>query len=142
MDTHTERPLLADIREELGSLGVELHEMASARWELARLELKNDLQSAKRLVVVWLAMMVLTLTSLPLMAVSLAEVLDGFHGVARGGWLLIFACGLLILATVGGYAAWRRFRRKFVGLRETLEELHEDLLWFQETGGTKRAKET
>ncbi|MCG2685214.1 MAG: hypothetical protein L6306_16550, partial [Planctomycetales bacterium] len=28
--------------------------------------------------------------------------------------------------------AWRRFRWKFIGLRETMEELREDALWLKE----------
>ena len=36
MNNSTERPLLADVRTELGALGAELREMAAARWELAR----------------------------------------------------------------------------------------------------------
>ena len=63
------------------------------------------------------------------------KLLDGCGRIARGGWLLIFAGGLLILAVAGGYLAWRRFRRRFIGLRETLEELREDLLWLREEGG-------
>jgi hypothetical protein len=35
------------------------------------------------------------------------------------------------------FARWR-FRRRFVGLQETLEELREDLLWLRETGGLKQ----
>ena len=38
-------------------------------------------------------------------------------------WLLIFAGGLLLLAAASGYFAWRRFRQRIVGFSETLEEL-------------------
>jgi hypothetical protein len=139
MNDSTEQPLLGDLREELNALGDELRGMAAARWQLAQLELKADLQSAKRLAIVWLTAGVMALTSLPLLASSLAEMLDGRYGIARGLWLLIFGGGLLFLALVGGYLAWRRFRRRFIGLQETLEELREDLLWLQEKteGGRK-----
>lgn len=132
MSQSTERPLLSDIRTELGSLGAELGEMASARWELARLEIESDLRSARRLAVAWVAAVVMGLTSLPLVASGLAEWLNGWHGISRGAWLLIFAAGLLALAGLGGYLAWRRFRRNFVGLRETLEELREDAVWLKD----------
>jgi hypothetical protein len=132
MTDPTERPLLADIRSELGALGGELRGMASERWELARLELQADLRSFKRLAIAWLAAALMVLTSLPLLAVCLAEAMDGCGQIARGGWLLIFAGGLLLLALGGGYLAWRRFRRRFVGLQETLEELREDLVWLRE----------
>ena len=134
MKHSAERPLLADLRAELGALGGELREMAAARWELARLELEADLLSAKRLAIAWLAAAVMAIAALPLVAVCLAEALDGCGHIARGGWLLIFAGGLLILALAGSHLAWRRFRRRFVGLQETLEELREDLVWLQEKG--------
>ena len=60
---------------------------------------------------------------------ELQAALDGCAGIPRYGWLLIFAGGLLILALSGGYLAWRRFWRRFTGLRETMEELREDMLW-------------
>ena len=42
MTNSTEQPLLADVRRELRSLGVELREMAAARGELARLESRRS----------------------------------------------------------------------------------------------------
>jgi hypothetical protein len=131
----TQRPLLDDIRTELRALGDELREMAVERWELARLELQADLRSAKRLAIAWLAAAAMVLTALPVLAVCLAEALDGCGDIPRSGWLLIFAGGLPTLALGGGYLAWRRFRRRFVGLQETLEELREDMVWLQEKGG-------
>ena len=140
MKDPVERPLLADIRAELGAAGDELREMAVLRWELARLELQADLLAAKRLAIVWLAAAVMALTALPLVAVRLAEALDGCGQIARGDWLLIFAGGLLILALAGSYFAWRRFRRQFVGLQETLEELREDMVWLKEKAEGGRGK--
>jgi hypothetical protein len=130
------RPLLADVRNELRSLGGELREAIAARCELARLEIASDLLSAKRLAVAWIVALVMALTSLPLVAVWMAEVLSELTGIPRGGWLLGFAACLLLAAGVGGYLAWRRFHRNFLGLRETLEELREDMLWLQEHSGT------
>jgi hypothetical protein len=127
-----ERPLLADVREEINALKEELREMASARWELARLELAADLRAVKRLAVVWTATVVMSLSALPLAAVWAAETLSGCWGISRGHWLLMFAAGLLLAAVLGGYCAWRRFCRKFVGLRETIEELREDFVWLRE----------
>ena len=134
MTPSPEQPLLDDLRAELGSLGAELREMASARWELARLEIESDLRSAKRLAVCGLVAIVMSLTALPLAAAGLAEALDGCAGVSRAGWLLVFAAGLLLLAALVGHLAWRRFRRNFIGLSETLEELREDVLWMREKG--------
>ena len=138
MNNSPKHPLLSDVRAELGSLGGELREMASARLELARLEIESDLLSAKRLAVAWAVAGVMSLTALPLVAVCLAEVLAEHTDISRGGWLLILAAALLLLAALGGYLAWRRFRRNFLGLRETLEELREDVLWLKEKGGERK----
>jgi hypothetical protein len=132
MQDSPQSPLLADIRAEFNALGGELRELAAARWELARLELYADFLSAKRLALAWLTAAVMALTALPLLVVCLAEALDGCAGIARNGWLLIFGGGLLAVATAGGVLAWRRFRRRFVGLEETLEELREDMAWLQD----------
>ena len=75
-----------------------------------------------------------------MLAVCLADVLQGYGQVARAGWLLIFGAGLLLAAVVMVLLAWRRFRCRFVGLQETLEELREDLIWLREAGGKTDAK--
>jgi len=126
------RPLLADLRDELATLGEELREMAAARWQLARLELEADRQTLRSLVLSWLVALLMALTALPLLVVCLAEMLDGWQNVPRSVWLLGFGLGLLAFALLGGYLAWRRFRRQVVGLQETLEELREDLVWLRE----------
>jgi hypothetical protein len=135
MNHSPERPLLADVRAQLAALGGELREMAAAQWELARLEIAADLAASRRLAVVWIVAAVMSLTSLPLVAVWMADVLAELTGTARGGWLLGFAAALLFTSGLGGWLAWRRFRRNFVGLRETLEELREDVLWLKEGAG-------
>jgi hypothetical protein len=137
MSDPADKPLLADLRAALGSLGAELREAAAARWQLARLELAADLRSVRRLAVCWLAAGVVALAVVPLLAVALADALDGYGQISRGGWLLRLAAALLVAAGAGGWLAWRRFRRKFLGLRETLEELREDLLWLEEGGRRK-----
>ena len=138
MNDPAKRPLLADIRVELDAVAGELREMAAARWELARLELEADLRSVKRLAIAGLVAAVMALMALPLLAMCLADVLDGYGNIVRAGWLLIFGVGLLLTAVaVVLFARWR-FRRRFVGLQETLEELREDLLWLRETGGLKQ----
>jgi hypothetical protein len=131
------RPLLADVLAELNALRDDLREMVLARWELAQLEIESDVRAAKRLAVVWVAAVLMVLTSLPLVFVLLADVLAGCCGIPRFGWLLMFIAGLLTAAGAGSLLAWRRFRRSFVGLAETLEELREDLLWLREKAERK-----
>ncbi len=132
MNDTAERPLTAEVRERLAALGDELREACAARWELARLEINSDLRLLVRLAMVWSIAAVALLTALPLAAAALAEALAGCGGIGHGGWLLIFAAAGLILALGCGFCGWRRFRRKFVGLRETIEELHEDIAWLKE----------
>ncbi len=129
----TDHPLLADLRNELRGLSTDMREMLQLRWELVRLELQADLTHVKRLAIFWGAAAVMVLTALPLLAIYLAEKLDGWQGIARTGWLLIFGLALLGLSALVAYCAWRRFRRRFIGLQETLEELREDLEWAKET---------
>jgi hypothetical protein len=140
MNDPAQRPLFSDLGDELGALTAELREMAKARWELARLELQADLRSARQLAIAWLVSAVLTLTALPLLAAALAEALEGCAGIHRGVWLLIFAGALLVLALSAGYLAWRRFRRRYTGLRETLEELREDMVWLRESGRQQKGE--
>ncbi|MBN1396239.1 MAG: phage holin family protein [Pirellulales bacterium] len=131
MNETADRPLLAAVRERLSAIGGELRELAAARWELARLEIESDLRSLVRLAIFWSLAAAALLTALPLAAAALAEALDGRLGIGRPGWLLILAAVLLVMSLSGGYCAWRRFRRRFTGLRETLEELREDLVWLK-----------
>jgi len=125
-------PLFAGLRQELGGLSGELARWLKAHWELARLEIEADLSEARRLAVALVAAGVLGLAALPLLATALAWQLDGCAGLGFSGWLALFGVVLLLSAAVGGVLAWRRFRRRYSGLEETLEELREDLVWLGE----------
>ena len=107
MKDPADRPLLTNVREELDALIAELREMAAARWQLAQLELAADVQSARQLAIRWLVAAVMALTALPLLVVCLAEALDGYGGIPRAGWLLIFGGGLLLSAAAAALLAWR-----------------------------------
>jgi uncharacterized membrane protein YqjE len=127
-----DRSLLADLKAELSGLKADVGEMLQLRFELARLEIQADIGHLKRLVFVWGIAAVMALTSLPLLATCVAETLDGRLGIARSGWLLIFGLGLLCMAVICVYFGRLWFRRRFVGLQQTLEELREDLEWVKE----------
>jgi len=128
----TNRPLLADLQAEIRSLAADLREMLQLHWELARLEIQADIAHLKRLAFIWGVAAVMALTALPLLASALAETLDGWQGIARRGWLLIFGLTLLGIALISAYGCWLWFRRRFIGLQKTLEELREDLEWAKE----------
>ena len=126
------RPLLDDLKRELAGLGPAVREAAMLRWQLAMLELQADLAATRRLAIVLACAGVAALTALPLLAVALAEALDGWLGLARLGWLLVFGGGLLLGALAATALAWRRFRCTLTALTQTREELAEDLLWINE----------
>ena len=124
---------LADLKAELSGLKADLGEMLQLRWELARLEIQADLGHLKRLVFIWVVAAVTALTALPLFATCVADALDGRLGIARRGWLLIFGLGLLCTAVICVYIGRVWFRRRFIGLQQSLEELREDMDWVKET---------
>ena len=132
-----DRPLLADAKEEIARLGADLREMAGLRWQLVRLELQAGIGSVKRLAIALAVTVIMASTALPILAVWAAEFLGQRTKLTRSGWLLIFGLGLLAGAALTGWLAWRRFRRRFVGLEETLEELREDAVWFREWTGRR-----
>jgi peptidoglycan biosynthesis protein MviN/MurJ (putative lipid II flippase) len=127
-----DRPFLADLKIEVSSLVGEMREMVVLRYELLRQEALSDLQNTRRLLIVTAISGMLVLSALPLVVVAFADVLNGVWGLARWAWLVIFAGIFLLAAVLAVIFAWRRFRRRFIGLRETLEELQEDWVWLQE----------
>jgi uncharacterized membrane protein YqjE len=132
-----ERPLFADLRNDVQSLAVALRDMAATRWQLARLELVAQSKQLGSLVAVIFVSLVMVMTTLPLFVWCLADWLDGWHAIPRIVWLLAFAGGLFVTALLSTGCAVRRFRRQAVGLQETMEELREDLVWFREWTGRK-----
>lgn len=118
---------------ELGRLRDELRALVVARWRLARLEITRALADIRRLAIALAAAGVLALVALPVLVVATADLLDGFLQIDRTGWLLIWFAMLVVAAAAIGWLAWRRFRRQFVGLEETLEELREDAAWIKQT---------
>ena len=131
-----ERPLLADLKEEVTRAGAELGEMARLRWQLARLELGESIGQVKRVAIVLGVAAVMALTALPVLVVWLAETLAIHAGYFPAhGWMLVLALALLLIAGSGGFLAWRRFRLQFTGLEETIEELREDLVWLRDWVG-------
>ncbi len=131
-------PLLADLQAELRGLAADIGEILQLHGQLAWLEIQADLGRLKRLALIWGVAAVMALTALPLMATYLAETLDGRLGIVRETWLLIFGLTLLITAAISAYGGRLWFRRRFVGLEETLEELREDLEWLKEGVRGKR----
>lgn len=127
-----ERPLLADLQGDAALLASDLREMFRLRWQLARLELEADAAALKRLVIRASLATVMGLTALPLVGVWAAEMLARWSAIPRTTWLAGFAAVLVLLSLAVGWLAWRRFRREWLALAETLAELREDLVWLDE----------
>lgn len=135
-----ERPPLADLRDEIGSLRADLTQMVTLRGQLARLEVEAALGQIKRLAIAGVIFGVMLLSALPILAVAAARKLGDpkleVWGLSFVEWLLIFGLGLLLGGAAGGWLAWRRFRRRFVGIEQTLEELREDAVWLRQRVGS------
>jgi len=115
-------------------LAGDLKQMAADRWELARLEGREAVGPIRRLAI-WLAVAaVVLLVGLSTLTAAAAAML-GDRLWTTAGWLLVFGLLLLAAAASGAYLAWRRFRRTFSGMEQTLEELREDLIWLAEKAG-------
>jgi uncharacterized membrane protein YqjE len=134
--TRTGSMLGADVRQLLANL----NEMAGARRELAELEIRADVAASKRLV--WQAGMgaVLVLTGLPVLVVFLAQVLHAWRPVGTSSinaWGPILAGSLMLVGLIFIWAGYRRFRREFSGLRQSMAEFREDVQWLREWTGVR-----
>ena len=128
----SDRPLLSALKAEFDGLRGELGEMLALRRRLAWLELKADVATTRRMAIVLVLSAVSGLTALPLLAAVLAVALDGSLGLGQTGWLLVFGVVLMIVAIAAALFAWFRIRCRLTLLRQTREELREDLVWLSE----------
>jgi uncharacterized membrane protein YqjE len=126
-----EKTLFGPAATEIGRLRDDLRAIVAARWQLARLELSIAFADLWRLAIALAVAAVLALISLPVLIVAVADALSGLWGVSRMGWLLIEFAILVLAAVSTGWLGWRRFKRHFVGLEETLEVLREDQRWIE-----------
>ena len=131
-----ERPA-DDTAASVAGLRDELRTLVNLRWELARLEIAEARQAARRFVYAAIPCAMMAAAVVPLVAVAAAERLAGVARLGKLGWLVVFAAALAALATGLGWWAWRRFRRDFNGLAQTREELREDLAWLREWLGSR-----
>jgi len=135
--SNREMPLLYGLKSELGSLKGEVGQMLKLRWQLAKIELLSDLCLFRRLTFVAAMVFLMLITAIPTLLVLLAMVLNTFLGINTIGWLAIFGFGLLATSSLAAWLAWRHFKRQFIGLEESLEELAEDAVWLREWSNTE-----
>jgi sirohydrochlorin ferrochelatase len=120
----------------------DLSEMLDLRRQLAEAEIRHDLTVTKRLAIVGGMGAMAAFIGLPILLVALSLQLEAHFQLDHHGWtvglgsLLLFA-GLITLLT-----AYRRFRRDFVGLEESIAEFKEDLVWLREWVESQNADDT
>lgn len=137
-----DRPLLGELQEELSGMATELGELAKLRLRLAEIELRESAQTTKRFAVWAVVAAILVLTSLPVLVVALSAWLSEVTVLSGMAWNLILGLLLAIGGVAAFWSSWRRFRRDFRGLEESIEELREDLVWVKEwTGKSEEASE-
>ena len=127
-----DRPLLADLKEEVSNIGEDLSRMLQLRWQLAHIELRTAARSVGRLALVQATATIMALVAVSVLTVWGADALDEHFPLAWVSWLAAIGLGLLAGAVLLGWLAWRYFRRRFVGLEESVDELREDLVWLRE----------
>ncbi len=110
----------------------ELRKMFELRRQLAEAEIQSDLAATKRFAIVggigWAA----GLTGLPLLlSIVTARVEEALQ--LSFPWISVtVALTLLGIGMIVSWTAWRRFRFEFLGLRDSLQEIQEDLIWLGE----------
>lgn len=127
-------------RSTLSAVGGDVQESLRLRIDLAQLEAKAAAADLRRLTVGLAVAGVLGTVGLSTAAVAVAGALDGVAGLNTAGWLAIFSLVIFCAGSAVGLLAWTRFRRDFVGLEDTLEELREDARWLGEILGAKESR--
>lgn len=110
----------------------DIAEMASLRWQLAESELRSDLAAAQRLGSVGGFGLAIAVASIAVLTVVLAGQIDARLANSFPWSTLAAGCLMLTGGLLAAWFSWRRFRREFQGLRESLDECREDLIWLRE----------
>lgn len=121
--------LLGGLRRELDGLSGELGRAAELRWRLAELELRASAGQVRRLGIVGGICGLAVVVALPLLAASLAHAAAVWWQLPQWQTLLALGISILAIAMLVAWSAWRRFRRQFTGLEQTIEVLREDIAW-------------
>jgi len=112
-----------------------LQELLDARLAMAKLEVRHNIHSFRRLGIAGTIGAVVALSGLPVLLIVLSQALAARTRLDVFTWQFLLGgafslAGMLILLL-----AWRSFRRNFTGLAETLDELREDRRWLEEIAG-------
>ena len=118
----------------------EFGRMLRLRRDLAELEIRHDYRLVRRFAVTAGVGVALTLVAVPLLLFVVAHGLEGMTRLSRVDWLLIFGLALVVPGLTISVVAVRKFRTGFCGLRSTLAELNEDLVWLREWTGRSESE--
>ncbi len=118
--------------QEARELARDAVEGLQVRRELLEVEVRHDVRSIRRLVVVGGIGLVLVLTGIPVLLVAAAQQLARTTSLGITVWSLILAAAVIGPGSIVLIVAIRHFRREFSGLHHSLAELHEDILWLRE----------
>ena len=127
--------LFSGIAAQVGRLRQDLGEMLAARLELAQLEAMEASRQTARCGIVLAVALLLLLSSLPVAVVTVALAVATYFEQSTIAWLAGSAVLLVAIAALISWLAVRNYRRNFTGLRDTLAELREDLVWLREWSG-------
>lgn len=127
--------LFSGIAAQFGRLRQDLGEMLAARFELAQLEATEVVRQTARCGIVLVASAILLLSCLPIAVATLALAGATYFEQSPIAWLAGSVLLLVGIAALIGWLAVRNYRRNFTGLRDTLAELREDLVWLREWSG-------
>ncbi len=129
---------LESLQQTLRQAGADGMAYVQARWRLLQLELYEARAELVRLAVFASTALVLAVAGIVVLAVVLADLLAERTGMDRELLLAIEGGLLLAAGACAGWLGWRRCRREFRPLEQSLEELEEDLHWLRQHLGTDR----
>jgi uncharacterized membrane protein YqjE len=126
------KPVVNELIDDLRGLAADVVRMVELKKELASEELRQDACSTRRLAL-WSGTGILAaVAGLPLLLTAVCLLLDDQWGISAAQWALIFSIPLVLGGSLLAIVGWLRFRREFLGLRDSVQELQEDLRWFRD----------
>lgn len=128
----TEATLSGTWRNQAKALVGDVVRAVQLRRELAELEVWHDVRAARRLAFVGGVGALLVVTGLPVYVICAVHSLAAHTSLGFIGWALILASLLVVPGMITLAVAVARFRSDFSGLRRTLTELNEDMVWLRE----------
>lgn len=134
MPADTETPT-RDAAREFQGLASDLGRLLENRRRLIELEVQDAKSTLRRTAWDGAVALILGVAGLSLLSVAALDRLQGVWGFSREAWGTMGGLGLSLIAIVVARLALLRFRRDFRGLRDSLDELREDVAWLRDEVG-------